>query len=557
MALGSAPLISEVNDLLRGALVIPSIQRGYVWQKSKVPFLLDSLYRGYPVGSLLIWKTTLDVPLRMASVLQGEQNQLHPAVLLDGQQRITSLAKVIEPGKVLGAALDVRFDLDEQTFLNPSGPQRNNPRLLKVSELLGERPQFVPILKTAGTPADSPDFEEMYRRVSRVHDIRQMEIPVVTVESDDYEEVAEIFARVNQGGKRLSKGDLVYSAMAARWPEAPEQIQRFSEELDRQNFALDRESIFRLAGIVAGTGAHAIKLIGKEMTGDKLRDVWGSTEKAVRLAVDFLKGECGIPRASVLTSPNVVVVPAIALLARNGNLTPDESQSLRRWVYTSMAFSHYSSQVESKLDAEVRLIREAKPGLWDELLRRASGTRSVGAPIEPADLASRGQASPFFNLLYIAALRSGAKDWMSNQQLVDVPMTSTTKIEYHHIFPKARVEKRYGREVTNSLANLAFISGASNRKISAKAPEEYLATVPAERLAEQGVPTDPTLWSLDVFPQFLAERQLSLIGILNTMLNLRAYVPSETVSADNELPEDEDELDAGPDFTPAEDNDYE
>jgi hypothetical protein len=101
--------------------------------------------------------------------------------------------------------------------------------------------------------------------------------------------------------------------------------------------------------------------------------------------------------------------------------------------------------------------------LFTELIRRASGTRSVDSPIQPRDLEHKYASHSFFNLLYIAALRRGAHDWVPNRAIVDQPMTSAAKIEYHHIFPKALVQHRYEKEQWNSLANLAFVSAATNR----------------------------------------------------------------------------------------------
>ncbi|HEY8588376.1 MAG TPA: DUF262 domain-containing protein, partial [Naasia sp.] len=425
MGQGAEGLGSQVKALLEGRLVIPSIQRGYVWRRSQVPYLLDSLYRGYPVGALLIWKTTLDVPLRPAAVLQRTPVWGHPAVLLDGQQRLTSLAKVMQPDAVKGGALDVRFNLRDETFLNPSAVQRRDPLLVAVSAILQEAPQFFSILADAGVQPGQPEFDHFYARLMRVHAIRKYPLPILTVESDDYEEVADIFARVNQGGRRLSKGDLVYSAIAARWSEGLDTIEAFRAKLDERNFALDREAILRLTGLLAGSGAQAIKLIGKQVTGDDLKKAWQDTEDALGRAVDFLTGECSIPRAAALTSPNVAVIPAYFLHLRKGAMTAAESAGLRRWVYTAMAFSHYSSQVETKLDAEARVVERNGPGVFDELIRRASGPRSVDTPLAPEDLEHRSSSSPLFTLLYIAALRAGAKDWHSNAALTALPMTST------------------------------------------------------------------------------------------------------------------------------------
>ncbi|RZT87177.1 hypothetical protein EV383_4086 [Pseudonocardia sediminis] len=543
MGQGTEPLASQVNALLDGKLVIPSIQRGYVWRRPQVPFLLDSLYRGYPVGALLIWKTTLEVPLRTAAVLQDTPTYDHPAMLLDGQQRLTSLAKIIRPDAVkVGPALDVRFDLRDETFVNPSAVQRKDALLIPVTDVLQEAPQFATLLRQSGVDPDHPDFDTYYSRLKRVHDIRRYPTPILTVESDDYEEVAEIFARVNQGGRRLSKGDLVFSAIAARWPEGLDTIDQFTDELDRENFALDREAVLRLTGLLAGVGAHAIKLIGPRISGDDLKRAWAETESALRSAVDFLRSECGIPRSAALTSPNVVVVPAYLLHRRKTRLTPEEVSGLRRWVYTAMAFSHYSSQVESKLDAEARLINsEEGQRLVDELIRRASGPRSMDSPLSPADLERRGVTSSFFTLLYIAALGAGVKDWHSHIAMSAQPMTSTSKIEYHHVFPKARVSRRYGNELTNSLANLAFISGKTNREIGAKDPAGYLPKIHAERLTEQWIPGEET-WHVDRFEQFLAARREALAAVLNDMLGLPPYTPGAARSQLDEMPEDDEQI---------------
>lgn len=497
MGQGTESLASQVGALLAGKLVIPSIQRGYVWRRSQVPYLLDSLYRGYPVGALLIWKTMLDVPLRPADVLQGTHTYEKAAVLLDGQQRLTSLAKVMKPDAVKGSVLDVRFDLRDETFLNPSAVQRKDP----------------------------------------------YPFPILTVESDDYEQVADIFARVNQGGRRLSKGDLVYSAIAARWPEGVETIETFRDELDTVNFALDREAVLRLTGLLAGSGAQAIKLIGAKVTGDDLKNAWAETEDALCRAVDFLVGECSIPRAAAMTSGNVAVIPAYFLHQRKGVMSEEQSAGLRRWVFTAMAFSHYSSQVESKLDAEARVVDRGGEGLFDELIRRASGPRSADSPLAPEDLEHRSTSSPLFTLLYIAALRAGAKDWHTNAALTALPMNSTSKIEFHHVFPKAKVLRRYGPVLTNSVANLAFISGATNKAISAKNPEVYLAKVHPDRLAEQWIPGADT-WHLDDFETFLAQRREAQVVALNELLGLPPYVRGRRRGDEGELPADDDEVTA-------------
>ncbi|MFF4610054.1 DUF262 domain-containing protein [Streptomyces albidoflavus] len=548
MGLANQKIASQIEDLLQGKVVIPSIQRDFVWMRPDVRDLFDSLYRGYPVGALLLWKTNLTVPFKTAAVVQADKSAHQPLYLLDGQQRLTSLAWVYRPeSKADGRFIDLRFDVRTEEFVNPSAIQGKDPLLFRVSTLLQENVQYHEVLKAAGIEYSAPQFGAWMQRLQKVHDIRRQEIAVITYESDDYEEVAELFARLNKGGRRLSKGDLVYSAIAARWSDGLDTMDAFHQELQDSNFALNREAVLRLTSLLAGTGAHHIKLIGADMDEAALKEAWHATERALRFAIDFLKGECAIPRTEVLSSPNVTIVPALLLHHRDGKLRPGEAQLLRRWAYTAMAFSHYSLQVEGKLDAEARLVKSREgEGLFAELIRRASGTRSRDSALHPRDLEQKYSTHPFFKLLYTAALRGTARDWATNIAISDQPMNSGAKIEFHHVFPRARVQGTYAKEEWNSLANLAFVTGQTNKMISSGLPVDYMAGIAPERLAEQWIPGDPELRSLDRFPDFLAARRSLLANVLNELLGLPRYDAQATHRDTDELPADEQLIVEGP-----------
>ncbi|MCA2201705.1 DUF262 domain-containing protein [Streptomyces sp. SMS_SU21] len=548
MGLANEKIITQVEDLLQGRVVVPSIQRDFVWMRPDVRDLFDSLYRGYPVGALLLWKTNLTVPFKTAAVVQAGKSAHQPLYLLDGQQRLTSLAWVCRPeSKADGRLIDLRFDVRTEEFVNPSAVQRKDALLIPVSTLLQENVQFYQVLRKAGVSIDDPNFDLWIQRLQKVNNIRQHQIAVITYESDDYEEVAELFARLNKGGRRLSKGDLVYSAIAARWSEGLDVMDSFHQELQDSNFALNREAVLRLMSLLAGTGAHHIKLIGAVVDETALKEAWQATERALRFAIDFLKGECSIPRSEILSSPNVTIVPALLLHHRDGKLRPGEAQLLRRWVYTAMAFSHYSLQVEGKLDAEARLIKSREgEDLFAELLRRASGPRSLDSALHPRDLEQKYSTHPFFKLLYIAALRGRARDWATNIAISDQPMNSGAKIEFHHVFPRARVQGTYAKEEWNSLANLAFVTGQTNKMISSSLPVEYMAEIAAERLGEQWIPDDVELRSLDRFPDFLAARRRLLANVLNGLLGLPAYDGQSPLLEKDQLPADEEVIAEAP-----------
>jgi hypothetical protein len=305
--------------------------------------------------------------------------------------------------------------------------------------------------------------------------------------------------------------------------------------------------MLRLMALMAGVGADSIRLLRPEMSGDKLRQAWIDTEDALRMAVDFFKNAAHVPKSGLLTSPNLAVVPAYLLSQRRHKLEAGEEDELRRFIYTAMAFSHYSNQVESKLEAEAKAIRELPAAtLWDDLIRRASGTRSANSSITPADLEDKGSRSPLFNLLYVAALAAGAKDWWNNLALAGAPIGRGHNIEYHHIFPRARMQGRYPASVTDTIANLAFLSSLGNKRVGAKDPDTYLATIDPTELARQWVPLDPSIWRIESFPAFSVARRRLLAAQMNEMLGLPPFAESpgqEAPLADEEP--DSTEVDEG------------
>ncbi|MCX4965357.1 hypothetical protein OHA98_11030 [Streptomyces sp. NBC_00654] len=118
-------------------------------------------------------------------------------------------------------------------------------------------------------------------------------------------------------------------------------------------------------------------------------------------------------------------------------------------------------------------------------------------------------------------------------------MNTGARIEFHHVFPRARVQPVYAKEEWNSLANLAFITGQTNKMISSSLPDAYMQGVATERLAEQWIPADPELRTLDRFPGFLAARRALLVDVLNRLLGLPAYAGQAAHQDTDELPDDE------------------
>jgi hypothetical protein len=214
-------------------------------------------------------------------------------------------------------------------------------------------------------------------------------------------------------------------------------------------------------------------------------------------------------------------LPGYYGMQREYRLSQAEEAGLRRWLYLANARAHYSGSSETVLDADLNTIARTKSA---EGLLEAS-TQQVGRlEVLPSDLAGRGQRSALFSMAYLALRARGAKDWRTRLGLSLTHQGRYHFIEHHHIFPKAQLKKTsYDKSEVHEIANMAFVSGRTNRSLSAKPADEYLTSV----LEEQGpealeahcIPLEPELWKIENYRDFLEYRRGALAAAINAFIN--------------------------------------
>lgn len=255
--------ISEILDNIEtGALQLPVFQRGYVWKEKQVKKLMQSLYRGFPVGSLLIWGT-----LSENVAIRGGQNSSSGPVnlLLDGQQRVTSLYGVIrgkppqffEGNDKIFTGLRFHLRKQEFEFYSPS-KMALDPLWVDVTEFFTTGPAKIVELTTSGAyqPEELALFTE---RTMKIQSIKDIDIPDqrVTGEDKDTSVVVEIFNEINSNGTKLSSGDLVLARISSMWPDAREELRRCLEDWHKVGFAADYDTILRcIAAVADGSYSH-------------------------------------------------------------------------------------------------------------------------------------------------------------------------------------------------------------------------------------------------------------------------------------------------------------
>ena len=246
----TANIRSLVDRVDRGEIRLPEIQRSYVWKATQIAGLMDSLYKSYPSGSLLLWETDELVVLREAAI-DGPSGapMTKPQYLLDGQQRLTSLHRIF------AGHPDVKmvFNVESQKFQMASAATGTFPWINVHGSLSGDLSVFDLVSELRGV-LPTMHQDEIHHRLQRVERIADYPYFIEIVENLPYEEVTEIFVRVNSRGKALKTTDLALATLSARWPGVTAKFDSLHADLDATGYGhLDRTFIVRLlAALVRG-----------------------------------------------------------------------------------------------------------------------------------------------------------------------------------------------------------------------------------------------------------------------------------------------------------------
>jgi hypothetical protein len=563
MAKAEASVEELVGMVERGELRLPEMQRQYVWQSPRVRDLMDSLYRGYPSGAILLWETDEAVPLQDMAIKQAANPYAATRLLLDGQQRLTSLSAVIrgEPVKVRGRVkpIELLFNLDHperqeivtevdedadddateideadsseddlqrrferMTFVVATNKLAALPQWVKVSEVF-KSDSDTAFLKGAGISGfDDPRYEKYSKRLAQLRRIRKYVYRMDVLErSLSYEEVTEIFVRVNSLGAKLRSSDLALAQITARWRHSLEIFQKFQTECAKLGFDLNL-GIHLKTMIAFATGQSRFLTAGR-LSLETLQTGWAEATEGMRFAINFLKSNVGIDSPALLSSPFLMIVIAYFGHAKGYALSQDEAARLRQWVLLSNTKGRFSrGSSETLLDQDLGTI--SKSGSADSLIDRVR-LQFGRLEVTPEDLEGRDQRSSLFKIMFLAFRADGARDWTSNLQISLDHSGAQHRLQFHHFFPKALLGKAgFSSREADDIANLTFISGRTNRKISDKPPSVYLPEIIErqgnEPLSLQAIPNDLLLLETNKYRDFLMARRVLLAARINSFLGI-------------------------------------
>lgn len=336
-------------------------------------------------------------------------------------------------------------------------------------------------------------------RLTKLTAILQREFFVDQISGDDktIDVVVEIFNKVNSGGTKLSKGDLALARICAEWADARPTMRRNLDRWAERDMRFTPDWLLRNAN-AAATGRAPFAALENVTTPDFQDALLGAVQN-VDTVLDLLARRLGVDHDRVLMGR--YAIPVITrLLAQQGGRFRDDAEADRAlyWYVHSALRGRFAGSTETHLARDLEAVATGGiDSVIDNLTRANKGSLTV----EASDFAGNGRGSRSYPLLYLLSRVLDARDLASGESL-------GADVEVHEIFPKALLVKHgFTRTEVGTVANFAFIPPAGARDLRSLSPHYYLANCSAEVLGSQWIPTDPDLWKIENYREFLAARR--------------------------------------------------
>lgn len=517
---------SLVDAISMGTIGLPDIQRPFVWKNSKVRNLFDSMYRGYPVGYLLFWENS---DVEDTRTIGAEEKQKVPTLLIvDGQQRLTSLYAVVKGVPVLrenydAEQIEIAFSpLTERFEVADAAIRRDKSFIPNISVVWDKDADLFELvddyLETLGAIRDiSPEENKRIKKAfTRLQGLLSFPFTTLALAPHiDEEQVSEVFVRINSEGKKLNQADFILTLMSVFWDEGRSQLEDFCRRARKPspgepspfNYFIE-PSPDQLLRVSVGLGFRRARLKsvysvlrGKDVETDipkpEQREVQFDVLKKAQARVlnltywhDFLKAImlAGFRSGRLISSQNNLLFSYVLYLLGRTEYEVEE-YTLRRltalWFFMSALTGRYTSSPESTMEFDLARLRGVNDA--EEFVNtltkicNSTLTNDFWEISLPSELATSAARSPSMFAYFAALNLLEARVLFSDHKVAELMDPSTlghrSSLERHHLFPKAHLTKigfTDNREI-NQIANFTMVEWGDNSKISDSSPAEYVA----------------------------------------------------------------------------------
>ena len=529
---------SKVGDLIRdvrtGRIGLPDLQRPFVWKDNKVRDLFDSMFKGYPIGYIMLWESPVDYESKKSSIGDNTKTYDEPKELvIDGQQRLTALVAAIYGVKVKDKNFrqrEIKISFNPMTCefaVWSKAYERDSEWITKISDvfiakennsLVSFRKKFIAEYsegraKKSLPPLNDNEEYEIENNINNLLNLSEYSLPTLEINYNaDEEDVADIFVRVNSGGQSLTENNFIQTLISVYENDTSDKINEFcaSSRVPAQNtsfnniIAVDPAHLIRMAvgvGFRRARLRYAYMLLrGKNLETGKfsedertlnLQRFKDALDKVMNLnnwhAFLNIVGEAGYISHNLIASSNAVVFNYILYLIGKYDygLSPLQlKKSISKWFFMSAITYFYSGSTESDVEKQFADLRDVHTA--DEFIAYLDKTIATHFTSDyfnytlPSELNTSAAISPSWNGYIASQIVLNTPMLFSNTPVSKYFLlgASGTKnaIDKHHIFPKnylARIGITNDRD-RNQLANFTYLDYSTNIDISDKEPQKYV-----------------------------------------------------------------------------------
>ena len=555
-------ILLELED---GELGLPDLQRPFKWKSVKVRDLFDSMYNGFPVGTLLLWKNSEETKTRQIGT-NKKQNKIETTIL-DGQQRLTSLYSVMKRKEVIDEKfmpkrILVAFHPLEQRFEVPDSSIDRNPEWIsdissiwETSSLVDMINQFVENL-TKSREITKNEKEKIQNNITRLYNLINYDFTLFELNSKvNGEYAANIFERLNNRGTRLNQPDFILTIMSVFWPSGRDAIREFSRNCilppkkgPRPFNAIMEPLPPQIVRVISGLAFRRAKLKfvfsilnGKnletgEVTSDEREKQFSIFSKAQKNVLDietwneFMKILLftGFKSKKMMTSDNTVLYCYVMFLIGkiDFKIPHDELRKIiSKWFFMSSLRGRYTSSPESAMERDLTKLRKIKTSSeFQNLLEQIISdelTEDYWNITLPNNLDTSSPRSPSFFAYQASLVLLDAKVLFSELKVSELldPSWSGKKstLEMHHLFPKNYLKSKglTDNKEINKIANFAHIEWPDNLDISDESPEIYMKTYSSKITGDMmNWHALPENWQKMKYSEFLDKRRKLIAKII-------------------------------------------
>ena len=510
-----------VTDIATGETKIPQFQRKFVWKHPQALDLLDSILKNYPVGSLLLWRTSkkLATERNIGDFKLPSTEELSPTnYVLDGQQRLTVIYSCLGATDDEGGFVAI-YNLIEERFeeINESGPYKFNLRhVFDTTKLLNFRAGLV----------SHENANELQKRLDKLIDsVHNYKFPVVTLKDLSIEEVGTIFERINSSGTKLSVYDLMVAATWTQNFSLDDRVQEILDSLQVKKFSdIEQNSILKCMSAVHSGSVKKRSIFGlRDLTESQMITLADKTKASLLKSVDLFSNEFNVFGNDFLPYEAQLVIICY-IFSKHSSLSHTQLEKIKKWFWLSSFGERYRVGGEGFLTNDLTLIDDY---LDDNSTVKPSEFGDIPDADKISKIQFRKNNSRSVAFTLAISLRRPKSVMTGAVVELNQALSLYNQKHFHHFYPKAHLKRENDDDNMNSVANIVMLSASDNIAISDNDPRTYVAelagqlSVIGDEVFSSNLLPKPSTFSYpdSSFGEFVVERSKIIHEYLLSLVN--------------------------------------